>query len=208
VNHTHFVDIAGHDAGPLKLEPTRPSSSRTHDCSVEAVRDQLTAEIRALPFMGALHCPLTQLTAGSYQELVLTYTVGGSGIADSGGLRLCFRYYSDWDLQTEDPAGADYVSVRLSERGALAGAAPQTDADSPRLQVRYDVKGGERPFQKAVIVELEDGYLQPGDTLSLRLGDRRFGGPGTRVQTFVEADFTLELLLDVLGTSRLAHATS
>lgn len=203
-----MADIAGNDAGLVKLEPTRQSSSRTHDCSVETVRDQFSAEIRALPFLGALHCPPTQLTAGSYHELVLTYTVGGSGIADSGGLRLCFRYYSDWDLQTEDPAGANYVSVELTGRGALGGAAPQSDADGPRLHVRYDVKGGERPFQKAVIVELEDGYLQPGDTLSLRLGDRRFGGPGTRVQTFVEDDFTLQLLLDVLGTSRLARATS
>ncbi|CCD02722.1 protein of unknown function (plasmid) [Azospirillum baldaniorum] len=32
-----------------------------------------------------------------------------------------------------------------------------------------------------------DGYLNPGDRIVIRLGDRRQGGPGTRVQTFVEA---------------------
>ena len=39
-----------------------------------------------------------------------------------------------------------------------------------------------------------------------RLGDRRFGGPGTRVQTFVEDAFAFHLYADPLGTSRFAHA--
>jgi hypothetical protein len=38
----------------------------------------------------------------------------------------------------------------------------------------------------------------------VRLGDRSQGGPGTRVQTFVEDGFKLRAYVDVTGTSRLA----
>ena len=49
-----------------------------------------------------------------------------------------------------------------------------------------------------------DGYLKAGDHLILRFGDRRFGGPGTRVQTFVEQGFRFRCYVDPLGTSRFA----
>src|SRR5262249_13871800 len=58
--------------------------------------------------------------------------------------------------------------------------------------------------QKAVIVDIVDGYLNPGDHIVIRLGDTRFGGPGTRVQTFVEKDFRFRCYIDPVGTSRFA----
>jgi hypothetical protein len=188
----------------VRLSPQpRP---QTNDCSVPSVRDRIGEEIWALPFLGTLHCSAERLIAGGCAEIVLTYTVGASGIADSGGLKLCFKYYSDWNLQTEDPGGRDYASVELVGRGALGGAPLRSAFDGPLLRARYDVKGGERPYQKALIVDLVDGYLQPGDTVAFRLGDRRFGGPGTRVQTFVQDEFVLRLSVDVLGTGRWGQA--
>ncbi|MDR7038959.1 hypothetical protein J2X36_003731 [Methylobacterium sp. BE186] len=68
--------------------------------------------------------------------------------------------------------------------------------------MRFDQKGHERPFQKAVIVDIVDGYLNAGDRIVIRLGDRRAGGPGTRVQTFVEDSFRFRCYVDPLGTSR------
>ena len=38
----------------------------------------------------------------------------------------------------------------------------------------------------------------------IRLGDTRFGGKGTRVQTFVESDFRWRFYVDPVGTSRFA----
>jgi len=70
--------------------------------------------------------------------------------------------------------------------------------------VRFDQKGHERPFQKAIIVDTVDGYLKPGDHIIIRMGDRRHGGPGTRVQTFVEKGFRFRCYCDPLGTSRCA----
>nr|WP_317188881.1 hypothetical protein [Mycobacterium avium] len=191
-----LAQVAVRASGPL----------RSNDCSDPSVRAAISAELAALPFLGTLACSTTTVVAGSTDELVLIYTVGRSGIADSGWLKLCFRYYSDWDLQTTDPAGRDYASARVISRSLLGGASPEGAATVQRLATRYDVKGGERPFQKSLLVHVVDGYLRPGDVIEIRLGDRRFGGPGTRVQTFVEDEFELHLFVDALGTSRMAHA--
>ena len=91
---------------------------------------------------------------------------------------------------------AEYVPNKL-----LSG---QTPATVQSLGVRFDQKGHERPYQKAVIVDIQDGYLNPGDRIIIRLGDRRFGGRGTRVQTFIEKDFRWRLYIDPVGTSRFA----
>jgi len=177
-----------------------------NDCSDVAVRDAITAEVDAMAFLGELRCSHTRLVAGEIDEVVFTYTVGASGIADSGWLKLCFRYYSDWDLQTTNPAGRDYATAELVHRSLDGGATPAGAATVQTLLTRYDVKGGERPFQKSLLVHVTDGYLRPGDIVEIRFGDRRHGGPGTRVQTFVEDEFELQLFVDPLGTSRMARA--
>jgi hypothetical protein len=188
----------------VAVRPQEPLTS--NDCSVAAVRDDITAQFDALPFLGELHCSHDRLVAGSLDEVVFTYTVGGSGIADSGWLKLCFRYYSDWDLQTSTPDARDFATARLVSRSLIGGASEAGAATVQQLITRYDVKGGERPFQKSLIIHAVDGYLRPGDVIEIRLGERRFGGPGTRVQTFVEDEFEVHLFVDPLGTSRMARA--
>jgi hypothetical protein len=178
----------------------------TNDCSDLVTREAITAELNTLPFLGTLACATARMVAGSTQELVFTYTVGRSGIADSGWLKLCFRFYSDWDLQTTDPHGRDFASACLVSRSLVGGASEASAATVQRLTTHYDVKGGERPFQKALLIHVKDGYLRPGDVIEIRLGDCRFGGPGTRVQTFVEDEFEFHLFVDALGTSRMARA--
>lgn len=111
---------------------------------------------------------------------MFTYTVGGSGIADSGWLKLCFRYYSDWDLQTTSPDARDFATARLVNRSLIGGASDDSAATVQQLVTRYDVKGGERPFQKSLLIHVVDGYLRPGDVIEIRCGDRRFGGQDAR----------------------------
>jgi hypothetical protein len=195
----------GRGGDPGAVSPRPRGERRYHDGSDPAVVAEFAAALAPLPFLGELTTQTRSLTAGEAAEVVLRYRVGRSGIADSGWLKLCFKYYSDWDLQTDDPGGRDYASAELSHRGDLGGASAESLASVRRLAVKYDVKGGERPFQKALLVHLEDGFVRPGDEIVLRLGDRRRGGPGTRVQTFVEDDFVFRLYADVLGTSRMGH---
>lgn len=153
-----------------------------------------------LPFLGSVRCNVDRLVAGSWEEVVLDYEVGASGIADGAWFKATFKFYSDWALfQTSKPTAANYLTAEYQAGPLRKGQSPATVQS---LKVRFDQKGHERPFQKAVIVDTVDGYLNPGDHIIIRLGDRRFGGPGTRVQTFVEKGFCFRCYVDPLGTSR------
>lgn len=155
------------------------------------------------PFLGHVSCERRRLTAGEWTELQLEYTVGASGLADGAWLKLAFKFYSDWALfQTSDPRGANYVSAEYHAGPLAPGQSAATVQD---LKVRFDQKGHERPFQKAVIIDIVDGYLNPGDRIVIRLGDRRQGGGGTRVQSFVEHQFQFRMFIDPLGSSKFAE---
>jgi len=157
----------------------------------------------SLPFLGRLTCNKASLTAGEWTELVLVYEVGAVGLADGAWLKLAFKFYSDWALfQTSDPSAANFVSAEYHAGPLVPG---QTPSSVQALKVRFDQKGHERPFQKAVIVDVVDGYLNPGDRIVIRLGDRRQGGAGTRVQTFVEQAFRFRMFIDPLGSSKFAE---
>jgi hypothetical protein len=160
----------------------------------------LYEKTKSMPFLGAVSCHINELEAGSWQEIILDYEVGASGIADGAWLKATFKFYSDWALfQTSEPGAANYVSAEY-QAGELAQG--QSPATVQSLKVRFDQKGHERPFQKAIIVDTVDGYIKPGDHIIIRLGDRRYGGPGTRIQTFVEQGFRFRCYVDPLGTSR------
>lgn len=162
----------------------------------------LYQKTKATPFLGNVTCNLSKMVAGSWQEIILDYELGASGMADSAWFKATFKFYSDWALfQTVDPVGANYVSAEYQAGPLVPGQSPATVQS---LKCRFDQKGHERPFQKAIIVDTVDGYLKAGDHIIIRLGDRRFGGPGTRVQTFVEKNFRFRCYIDALGTSRFA----
>ena len=176
--------------------------------SARALRERLGAHtapaglyerLKQLPFAGSVRCNVTRLEAGDWAEVVLDYEVGSSGIADGGWLKATFKFYSDWALfQTSDPTAANYISAEYHAAPLVPGQSPAT---VQALNVRFDQKGHERPYQKAVIVDVVDGYLNAGDRIVVRLGDRR-RGPGTRIQTFAEDNFRFRLYVDPLGTSR------
>ena len=156
----------------------------------------------SLPFLGSVTCSHATVEAGSWQEISIEVTIGASGLADGAAVKATFKFYSDWALfQTSDPAAANYVTAEYQARPLLPGEEP---ASVQALTCRFDQKGHERPFQKAITIDVIDGYINAGDRITLRLGDRRFGGPGTRVQSFVERDFRFRCYIDPLGTSRYA----
>lgn len=173
------------------------------DAGAYIAPEGLYEQNKARPFLGSVNCSHRRITAGSWEEMVLTYTVGASGLADGAWLKLAFKFYSDWALfQTTDPAAANFVSAEYQAGPLLPGQSPAT---VQHLKVRFDQKGHERPFQKAILIDIIDGYLNPGDQIHIRLGDRRRGGGGTRVQSFVEKDFRFRLFVDPLGSSKFAE---
>ncbi|KAF4883068.1 Acetylesterase [Colletotrichum fructicola] len=157
---------------------------------------------KGLPFLGSLECNTKTLIAGQWTELIVEYTVGASGLADGAWIKGTFKFYSDWALfQTSDPKEDNYVSLEYTPGPLHEG---QTAATVQSLAVRFDQKGHERPFQKAIIVIIVDGDMNPGDKITVRIGDRRWGSRGTRVQTFVEDKFLMRWYIDPVGTSRFA----
>jgi hypothetical protein len=85
--------------------------------------------IKSLPFLGRLSLDRDRLIAGEWTELLLTYEVGGVGLADGAWTKLAFKFYSNWALfQTTDPTGANYVSAEYHAAPTLPGQSVLIDA--------------------------------------------------------------------------------
>jgi hypothetical protein len=127
------------------------------------------------------------VAAGSHQSFTLTYIAGFCGIDDSGSLKICFRFATDQGTsQFDDPAGENYVHVQAS--------------NGAKLLALYDTKMNIRPWGKTIYIKVQNGYLGPGDTITLSFGDKRGGSPGFRMQTFCEDTFELKVLVDPVAT--------
>ena len=131
--------------------------------------------------------PTAPCEAGSFASFTLTYTAGYFGIDDTGSLKIVHRFASDsGKMQFTDPAGWNYVTAEASN-GAV-------------LELRYDMKGNIRPWDKTLSIRVQRGFLREGDRIVIRIGDTRQGSPGIRVQTFSEPTFEFKVLVDAFAT--------
>ncbi|MCA8926563.1 MAG: DUF3604 domain-containing protein [Alphaproteobacteria bacterium] len=132
--------------------------------------------------------PSGPVEAGSWQSFELTYTAGKFGIDDQGGIAIVMRTASDQSrLQIDDPQGASYCTAEASNGAVLA--------------LDYDGRNGIRPWFKRLRVRVVKHFLAEGDTITIRIGDRRFGGPGIRMQTFCEPTYEFKVLADPIATT-------
>ncbi len=123
--------------------------------------------------------------AGSYAELVLVYTAGRFGIDDTGMLKISWRTTSDLSKpQFDKPDAANFTTVEAS--------------NGARLEVWFD-RLNIRPYANTLLIRVGRGYLRAGDTLTIRLGDRRKGSPGLRLQTNVENKVELRTSVDAFA---------
>ncbi len=123
----------------------------------------------------------------SLQSFRFVYTVGRFGLDDTGAIKLVHRHSNDWGrLQFDDPEGVNYVSAVAS--------------NGTPLLLSYDSNGHQRPWYRAVKIEVTGGYLSEGDTIIIIFGDRSGGSPGLKIQTFCESGLEFKLLADVCAT--------
>src|SRR5262245_63270187 len=135
--------------------------------------------------------PSGPFVAGSYAELTLTYMAGTFGIDDSGMLKVSWRTTSDMAKpQFSEPSAPSYATVEASNGARL-------DHWFDRLNVR--------PWVNTLLVRVSRGFLRAGDTLTIRLGDRRQGSPGLRLQTNCEERFELKVYVDAFATYEFAE---
>jgi len=124
--------------------------------------------------------------AGSHAELVLVYTAGTFGIDDTGMVKVSWRTTSDFSKPQFDKAGAPNFTTVEASNGA-------------KLQVWFD-RLNIRPYGNTLLIRIGRGYLRAGDTLTVRLGDRRQGSPGLRLQTNAENNVELRTSVDAFAT--------
>lgn len=130
--------------------------------------------------------PSGPFVAGSHAELTLIYTAGTFGIDDSGMLKISWRTTSDMAKpQFSEPSAPNYTTVEASN-----GARLEYWVD--RLNIR--------PWVNTLLIRVGRGFLRQGETLTVRLGDRRQGSPGLRLQTNCEERFELKAYVDAFAT--------
>ncbi len=137
--------------------------------------------------MGSIEVsPRGPFVAGSYAELTLVYTAGTFGIDDTGMMKISWRTTSDMSKpQFDKPQAANFTTVEAS--------------NSAKLEVWFD-RTNIRPYANTIHIRVGRGYLRRGDTLTIRMGDRRQGSPGYRLQTNVEARVELRASVDAFAT--------
>ena len=137
--------------------------------------------------MGAMRLsPSGSFVAGSYAELILTYTAGTFGIDDTGMVKISWRTTSDMSKpQFDRPAAPNFTTVEAS--------------NGAKLEVWFD-RLNIRPYANTLLIRVGRGYLRAGDTLTVRMGDRRQGSPGYRLQTNCEARVELRTSIDAFAT--------
>src|SRR5262245_13198984 len=130
--------------------------------------------------------PSGRFVAGSHAELTLVYTAGTFGIDDSGMLKVSWRTTSDMAKpQFSEPSAPNYTTVEAS--------------NGARLEYWVD-RLNARPWMNPHLVSGVRGFLRAGDTLTVRLGDRRQGSQGLRLQTNCEEWFELKVFIDAFAT--------
>ncbi|HEY7246065.1 MAG TPA: DUF3604 domain-containing protein [Xanthobacteraceae bacterium] len=130
--------------------------------------------------------PSGPFVAGSHAELILTYTAGKFGIDDTGMLKVSWRTTSDMSKpQFQRPEAANFTTVEAS--------------NGAKLEVWFD-RLNIRPFANTLLIRVGRGYLRAGDKLIIRMGDRRRGSPGYRLQTNCEERFELKTAVDAFAT--------
>jgi hypothetical protein len=148
--------------------------------------EQSSAEFREFYGWAELSPP-DPVVAGSYGTWSLRYHVGTCGIDDRGRIRVAQRSVCDWGQpQTEDPCAPNYMSVSTTARA--------------RVQARYEPNGNVRPWARTIVLDVLDGFLAEGDTVTLVLGDKSEGNPGSMAQTFCEPRSEFKVLVDPFGT--------
>ena len=130
--------------------------------------------------------PSGPFVAGSHAELTLTYTAGKFGIDDTGMVKISWRTTSDMSKpQFDQPTAPNFTTVEASNGAKL-------DVWFDRLNIR--------PYANTLLIRVGRGYLRAGDSLTIRLGDRRQGSPGYRLQTNCEELVELKTSIDVFAT--------
>ncbi len=126
--------------------------------------------------------PSDEVVAGCHGTWQLTYEAGARGVALGGRVRIRTDSDTDWGIpQFCDPSAADYATVTAPE-----GVSCCIQLDGP----------------KSLTLHVHGRALKSGERITLTLGEKCGGGPGSRAQTFLEGRHHFLVEVDVDGEGR------
>ncbi len=131
--------------------------------------------------------PTTDVIAGEYGTWSFVYTAGEYGIDDAGSIVLSWRMASDWGTpQDTDPKAPNYLTYK-------------TTGDCRLVKVPLHWL---RPYHDCICLKVTGGCLQKGETITITIGDRSGGSPGSRAQSFCEREHEWHTHVNCAGTMR------
>lgn len=138
--------------------------------------------------IGKAYISVSQAIAGSKINCRLTYRVGKVGIDDSGSLKILFRIVSDCgDPQFENEKADNFVSFASNKKNVKIVVFSRSSGVFGKVH--------ERPWSKGFIVGFSGEFLAEGDEIY-------FDFKNWQVQTFIENEFKIKILVDPFATGR------
>ncbi len=133
------------------------------------------------------HSPTGRFEVWSFARFVFTFTAGDLGMDDGAHLRIAYRWTHDGGgLQTDQPTAMNFATA--------------TASNGAELVLSYGSEAHTRPFDRALTVTVRRGFLAPGETITVTIGDTGSGSPGWRLQSFAEPRFVFRVLVDAMAT--------
>ncbi|MEZ5550909.1 MAG: DUF3604 domain-containing protein [Pseudomonadales bacterium] len=176
------------------IRPVNPDRVRPREvAALDGYIRELSLQDTDPKAIGALTADLGPFEARSWATFQQTYTVGTRPIVRGGGLVVGKHFMVDHgDLQTQDPAAPNYLSIASS-----SGTARFVVDSAPIAGMHGNFRGA----ANMLFFRLDAGTLQKGDTVTLTYGARSGGSPGLRMPS-TSSDFTpfpLYLIFDDSG---------
>lgn len=129
-----------------------------------------------------------KVTAGSVINCTLKYTVGETGIDDSGSMKILFPIVTDFGVpQFSNSKKNNFVSFDSSNQNIVV--LPISNASG------YPAKIHTRPWSKGMQLVFKNTHLKPGDTITVNFKN-------WKVQTFYEKIFRIKILVDPFATDK------
>ena len=148
--------------------------------------DPLRIETDADPSLGSARMVQSEpVVAGEFGTWQLVYTVGSAGLATGGAVRIVTDSDTDWGWpQVDDPSGPEYMTATRPPDAEVALLIPE---------------------HITVVVINTGRALAQGETVTITYGDRSGGGPGSRSQTFLEAQRYFWFEVDATGSGSFGY---
>jgi len=129
--------------------------------------------------------PSSKTVVNSLGTWTFTYIAGNIGFKGRGKLLICIRHCSDWsNPQIDSPEDEGYITVKSNKK--------------TKFIVEFNVwkNFAYHPWQHILEITLKKGRLEKGDKITVMLGDKSFGSPGIRAQSFAEPKFKFRVFVD------------